>query len=185
MASNFPGAVDSFRAVQNRPSRQYNPDETTVLFAEDQNNHSDAIRATQQYIKDNDAKWSAGGGAPVLQKLVIGENDFSSPDADNIKHFSVPENTNYIQLFNYDLDWAGGIYQLDFSDPTGGTEIPFLLENMTQQSNIPTNNFQAFYTTGDEVYTWGSLAEIGALPWYMIPRQLGYVWAALHGSQLN
>lgn len=94
MSSNFPGAVDSFRAVQNRPSRPYNPDETTVLFAEDQNNHSDSIRATQQYIKDKEASWSGGGLSPIGTTTIHQENLIDDPTGISTKGINVAQVQN-------------------------------------------------------------------------------------------
>ena len=43
--SDYPGAIDEFRVTQNLPGILYNAEDTKTVFAEDTNNHSNAIIA--------------------------------------------------------------------------------------------------------------------------------------------
>lgn len=45
--SNYPGAIDEFRATQNLPGVLYNELDQTTVYAEDTNSHSEAIVAIQ------------------------------------------------------------------------------------------------------------------------------------------
>lgn len=49
----YPGAIDEFRSTENIPGITYTPTETTTLFAEDTNNHSDAIIAIESTLGTN------------------------------------------------------------------------------------------------------------------------------------
>lgn len=48
--STYPGAVDEFRNTTNIQGVEYNPDDTTTVFAEDTNSHSSAIVAIEQTL---------------------------------------------------------------------------------------------------------------------------------------
>lgn len=46
----YPGEIDEFRVAQNIPGVLYDPDDTKTVFAEDTNNHSDAIVAIEETL---------------------------------------------------------------------------------------------------------------------------------------
>lgn len=46
----YPGAIDEFRTTQNIPGVLYDADDTKTVFAEDTNNHSDAIVAIEETL---------------------------------------------------------------------------------------------------------------------------------------
>lgn len=45
--SLFPGGIDEFRTVENLPGVDYNASDTKTVYAEDTNDHSDAIIAIE------------------------------------------------------------------------------------------------------------------------------------------
>lgn len=63
--TNYPGAIDEFRVTQNIPGVLYNADDTKTVFAEDTNNHSDAIVAIETELGTN----PAGAFATVDSRL--------------------------------------------------------------------------------------------------------------------
>lgn len=48
--SLFPGGIDEFRTVENLPGVDYNAGDTKTVFAEDTNDHSDAIVAIETWL---------------------------------------------------------------------------------------------------------------------------------------
>lgn len=53
--STYPGAIDEFRSTANIQGVEYNPDDTTTVFAEDTNAHSSAIVAIESTLGVNPA----------------------------------------------------------------------------------------------------------------------------------
>jgi len=53
--STYPGAIDEFRNTENIPGVEYNPEDTTTVFAEDTNNQSSAIVAIESTLGVNPA----------------------------------------------------------------------------------------------------------------------------------
>lgn len=80
--SNYPGAIDEFRTVQNLPGILYESTDTTTVFAEDTNSHSDAISAIESTLGINpqgdydtvadrlDASGGGGGAWEFVTELV-------------------------------------------------------------------------------------------------------------------
>lgn len=63
--TTYPGAIDEFRTTQNIPGVLYDPDDTKTVFAEDTNNHSDAIIAIETELGTN----PSGASATVVSRL--------------------------------------------------------------------------------------------------------------------
>lgn len=63
--TTYPGAIDEFRTTQNIPGVLYDPDDTKTVFAEDTNNHSDAIVAIETELGTN----PSGASATVASRL--------------------------------------------------------------------------------------------------------------------
>lgn len=61
----YPGAIDEFRTTQNIPGVLYDAADTKTVFAEDTNNHSDAIVAIENELGTN----PAGAFANVASRL--------------------------------------------------------------------------------------------------------------------
>lgn len=61
----YPGAIDEFRTTQNIPGILYDAADTKTVFAEDTNNHSDAIVAIENELGTN----PAGAFANVASRL--------------------------------------------------------------------------------------------------------------------
>lgn len=51
--SVYPADIDSFRTVENLPGVEYDPADTKTVFAQDANNHSDAIIAIEATLGEN------------------------------------------------------------------------------------------------------------------------------------
>lgn len=51
--TTYPGAVDEFRVTQNLPGILYDAADTKTVFAEDTNNHSEAIVAIEETLGTN------------------------------------------------------------------------------------------------------------------------------------
>lgn len=64
--SNYPGAIDEFRTVQNLPGILYDETDETTVYAEDTNNHSTAIVAIETELGTN----PSGAFASVADRLA-------------------------------------------------------------------------------------------------------------------
>lgn len=53
--STYPGEIDEFRNTENLPGVEYDPADTKTVYAEDTNNHSDAIMAIESTLGVNPA----------------------------------------------------------------------------------------------------------------------------------
>lgn len=63
--SDYPGAIDEFRVTQNLPGILYNAEDTKTVFAEDTNNHSNAIIAIEETLGVD----PAGSAPSVVDRL--------------------------------------------------------------------------------------------------------------------
>lgn len=114
--STYPGEIDEFRNTENLPGVEYNAADTKTVYAEDTNNHSDAIVAIESTLGINPAgdfesvadrlDNIGGGGVPILSG-----NDFA-----------------YINNYAGELDRAffapaADSYKLIFRDGDGRAEV--------------------------------------------------------------
>lgn len=72
----YPGAIDEFREVENIQGVTYAPEDTKTVFAEDTNNHSDAIVAIEEAIGVE----PAGAFATVADRIDDLESRFAALD---------------------------------------------------------------------------------------------------------
>lgn len=63
--TTYPGAIDEFRVTQNLPGILYDAADTKTVYAEDTNNHSDAIVAIETELGTN----PSGASATVVDRL--------------------------------------------------------------------------------------------------------------------
>lgn len=79
--TNYPSGYDTFRIVENIRGVNYYADDTQTLFAEDTNNHSDAITAIEHTLGENPQgdyptvadRLAAGGGGGGAWELIFDE----------------------------------------------------------------------------------------------------------------
>lgn len=92
----YPGAIDEFRTAQNIPGVLYDPADTKTVFAEDTNNHSDAIVAIENELGTN----PAGAFADVASRLeALGRPSYYLSVA-SLGVQAVPNATTTVVVFN-------------------------------------------------------------------------------------
>lgn len=120
--TNYPGAIDEFRVTQNIPGVLYNADDTKTVFAEDTNNHSDAIVAIETTLGANPQgdyetvadRLAAGGGGGGAWEYVDGALATGSETELNINGLDLQADEAYLVFFSVQcnsaecyLDWYG------------------------------------------------------------------------------
>lgn len=90
--TTYPGTIDNFREVENLPGTEYDPADTKTVYAEDTNNHSDAIIAIETTLGTN----PQGDAASVADRLddIEGMQPFLHVAAD--ANFAVNNTTDTV-----------------------------------------------------------------------------------------
>lgn len=145
----YPGEIDEFRVAQNIPGVLYDAADTKTVFAEDTNNHSDAIVAIEETLGENpqgdyptvaDRLAASGGGGGAWEQIfhyvatgLENEIEFDGLDLQADEQYEVYFSvacdyaTSILELYGVYLltmSWKGACWDsgsVDFQ-----TGIPFL-----------------------------------------------------------
>lgn len=100
MSSDYPGAVDSFRTLTNVPGVTYAEEESTVVFAEDSIQRSDAIVAIETTLGIN----PQGDSDTVADRIQAIEDGGGGGGGDGLPY--TDDGTNGREIF---IDYLGGL----------------------------------------------------------------------------
>lgn len=116
----YPGAIDEFRTTQNIPGVLYDAADTKTVFAEDTNNHSDAIVAIEETLGENpqgdyptvaDRLAASGGGGGAWEQIF----HYVATGSENEIEFDgldLQADEQYEVYFSVACDYATSILEL-------------------------------------------------------------------------
>lgn len=185
LISAFPYTQDTFRTVQNRPGVEYDPGKTTSVFAEDQIQRGNAVRAIEyamgtnpgvldysavnarnsehfKLLEDWFVNWTANTGtvSSTGEPLI-----YTTPDAYHIKgSFSglFSSGSAFIAYMNTIIqDFVPGSYPLIYTDDATGTRT---IGTLT--ANAQNNRLEFWLRTGINGDIWYGEVDV------TIPRQI-------------